>query len=129
MLLIIVGSIIDGTILSFNFENDKKKGKSKPGIMVDPILYQSCTTEGKLKTKISAIKHVITRTFWIYWIEWLLYVLLVFLTSLIFIKMSCPNVKQLMKPSESMVDMIVAINPVMNIPESNGGRTLYANSG
>ena len=58
-----------------------------------------------------------------------LLVLLVFFTSLILIKMSCPNVKPLMKPSESMVDMIVAINPVMNIPESNGGRTSYANSG
>ncbi len=61
MLLINVGIIIDGTILSFNFENDKKKGKSKPGIMVDPIPYQSCTTEGKLKTKISEIKQVTTR--------------------------------------------------------------------
>ena len=43
--------------------------------------------------------------------------------------MSYPNVKPLMKPSESMVDMIVAINPVMNIPERIGGRTSYANSG
>ena len=61
MLLIKVGIIIDGTILILNFENDKKKGKSKPGIMVDPIPYQSCTTEGKLKTKISEIKQVTTR--------------------------------------------------------------------
>ena len=61
MLLIKVGIIIDGTILSFNLENDKKKGKSKPGIMVDPIPYQSCTTEGKLKTNISEIKQVTTR--------------------------------------------------------------------
>ena len=61
MLLIKVGIIIDGTMLSLNFVNDKMKGKSKPGIMVDPIPYQSCTTEGKLKTKISEIKQVTTR--------------------------------------------------------------------
>ena len=61
MLLIKVGFIIDFSILSFNLVNDNKKGNSKPGIMVDPIPYQSCTTEGKLKTKISEIKQVTTR--------------------------------------------------------------------
>ena len=53
--------LINGVHQLINFENDKKKGKSKPGIMVDPIPYQSCTTEGKLKTKISEIKQVTTR--------------------------------------------------------------------
>ena len=44
-------------------------------------------------------------------------------------KISLPNVMALMSPKESMVDMMVASNPVIKIPYASGGKTMAPKRG
>ena len=118
------GRIITGRMEYFFDEKDKRKGMTKPGTKIDPIKYQSFTTEGIIKAKDNEIKAVTINPLRIKAIEdgsipffpkpdffWILH------------NISRPKVRALINPSESIVDIIVARRPVINNPYANGGRT------
>ena len=118
------GQIITGRIEYFFLEKDKRKGITKPGTKIDPIRYQSFTTEGTIKAKDKEIKAVTINPFRIKSIE-VCSSPLSFKTDFDWIlhNISRPKVTALINPSESIVDMIVARRPVIKSPYAKGGRT------
>ena len=98
------------------FEKDKRNGITNPGTSIEPITYQSFTTEGIIKANAKAIKPVTVKPFRTKWIvlcsdssfnldvDWILH------------KISRPKVIAFINPKESIVDMMVASRPVIKKP-------------
>ena len=91
-----------------------KKGMISPGIIIDPTVYQSFTTEGIINASKIAIMALMISPRRIIGVFFSLSSERFENLSLDII--SLPNVNELISPRESMVDMIVARMPVKNSP-------------
>ena len=106
------------------FLKDIKNGRTNPGTIIEPSPYQSFTTDGMKNAKINAIKAVMINPLRTNMVDSLFHFSLsVDVGDWIRHKISLPNVMALMSPKESMVDMMVASNPVIKIPYASGGKT------
>ena len=113
---------------NFLFEKDIKNGRSNPGTIIEPNVYQIWTTEGILIAIINEINTVTNKPFLtkgtVFSTAEMFSLFCVFLILHI---MSLPNVVALINVSESIVDIITDNTPMKKIPMANWGSTNSAN--